>query len=101
MLSKTVIDHLRQKIGAGNVYHEKEDLLVLGYDATPEIAGLPEVAVFPENREGLEAALQVSRQEGLGRHPARRGNRPLRRQHPFPGRHGSRPHPDEPDPGDR
>ncbi|MDD4998696.1 MAG: hypothetical protein PHI99_11145, partial [Syntrophales bacterium] len=65
MISKNVIDHLRRKIGAQNVYHEREDLLVLGYDATPEIEGLPEVAVFPENREGLEAALEVSRQEGL------------------------------------
>lgn len=65
MLSRTVIDHLRQKVGTGNVYHEREDLLVYGYDATPEIAGLPEVAVFPENREGLQAALEVSRREGL------------------------------------
>jgi len=65
MLSRTIIDHLRQRVGAGNVYHEREDLLVYGYDATPEIAGLPEVAVFPENREGLQAALEVSRQEGL------------------------------------
>ncbi len=65
MLSKAVIDHLRQKVGAGNVYHEREDLLVYGYDATPEIEGLPEVAVFPENREGLQAALEVSRREGL------------------------------------
>jgi len=65
MISKTVIDHLRRRIGTGNVYHDREDMLVLGYDATPEIEGLPEVAVFPENREGLEAALEVSRQEGL------------------------------------
>ena len=65
MLNKTVIDHLRQKVGAGNVYHEREDLLVYGYDATPEIAGFPDVAVFPENREGLQAALEVSRREGL------------------------------------
>jgi glycolate oxidase len=65
VLNKTVIDHLRQKVGAGNVYHEREDLLVYGYDATPEIAGFPDVAVFPENREGLQAALEVSRGEGL------------------------------------
>jgi len=65
MISKTVIDHLRRKVGAGNVYHDREDLLVLGYDATPEIEGLPEVAVFPENREGLQTALSVSREEGL------------------------------------
>ena len=70
MLNKTVIDHLRQKVGAGNVYHEREDLLVYGYDATPEIAGFPDVAVFPENREGLQAALEVSRREGLAVTPA-------------------------------
>ena len=65
MLNRTVIDHLRQRVGSGNVYHEKEDLLVYGYDATPEIAGLPEVVVFPETREGLQFALEVSRQEGF------------------------------------
>ena len=65
MLSKTVIDHLIQKVGARNVYHEKEDLLVYSYDATPEIQALPDVAVFPENMEGLQAALSVSREEGL------------------------------------
>lgn len=65
MLSKTVIDLLRQKVGAGNVYSEREDLLVYGYDATPEITGLPDVAVFPESREGLLAALEVSCREGL------------------------------------
>ena len=65
MLSKNVIDHLRQKVGAGNVYQEKEDLLVYGYDATPEIQGLPDVAVFPENMEGLRDALSVCREEGL------------------------------------
>jgi len=65
MLSKALIDHLRQKVGSGNVYEEKEDLLVYGYDATPEIEGLPEVAVFPQNMEGLRAALSVCRDEGL------------------------------------
>lgn len=65
LLNKTLLDHLRQKVGAGNVYHEKEDLLVYGYDATPEIAGFPDVAVFPENRDGLRAALEISREEGL------------------------------------
>jgi glycolate oxidase len=65
MLRKTVIDHLREKVGEKNVYHEKEDLIVCGYDATPEIHGLPDVAVFPENNEGLEAALSLCRDEGL------------------------------------
>ena len=65
MLTKAVIDHLRQKVGSGNVYHEPEDLLVYGYDATPETRGLPEVAVFPVNIEGVKAALAVCREEGL------------------------------------
>lgn len=69
MLSKTIMDHLRSRIGSGNVYHETEDLLVLGYDATPEIAGLPDVAVFPENVDGLKVALDVCRQEGLSLTP--------------------------------
>ncbi|MBE0556167.1 MAG: FAD-binding oxidoreductase, partial [Proteobacteria bacterium] len=65
MLTKPVIDHLRQKVGAGNVYHEREDLLVYGYDATPETSGIPDVAVFPVSVEGLRAALAVCREEGL------------------------------------
>jgi glycolate oxidase len=65
MLTKALIDHLRQKVGSGNVYHEREDLLVYGYDATPEIRGIPDVAVFPENIDGLKAALAFSRDEGL------------------------------------
>jgi glycolate oxidase len=65
MLNRTIIDHLRQKVGAGNVYHEREDLLVYGYDATPELKGIPDVAVFPENLAGLEAAVEVARREGL------------------------------------
>jgi glycolate oxidase len=65
MLTKTVIDHLRQTVGSKNVYQEREDLLVYGYDATPEIQGLPDVAVFPDSLEGLKAALAVSRDEGL------------------------------------
>ncbi len=65
MLTKAVIDHLRQKVGAGNVYHEREDLIVYGYDATPETRGIPEVAVFPVNLEGLKAALAISREEGF------------------------------------
>lgn len=65
MLSKTAVDHLRSKVGAENVYTEKEDLLVYGYDATPELHGYPEVAVFPKDREALRAALDLARQEGL------------------------------------
>ncbi|OHE27950.1 MAG: glycolate oxidase subunit GlcD [Syntrophus sp. RIFOXYC2_FULL_54_9] len=65
MLTKAVIDHLRAKVGAENVYHEREDLLVYGYDATPEIEGLPDVAVFPDSVEGVKAALSVCRDERM------------------------------------
>jgi len=69
MLNRTIIDHLRREVGAGNVYHEKEDLLVLGYDATPEISALPDVAVFPHNIDGLRAALETCRRESLALTP--------------------------------
>jgi glycolate oxidase len=38
---------------------------VYGYDATPATSGFPDVAVFPENIEGLKAALTLSREQGL------------------------------------
>ena len=65
MLNKTALDRLIQNVGSRNVYHEKEDLLVYGYDSTPEILGMPDVVVFPENVEALQAALAVGRDEGL------------------------------------
>ena len=63
MLTKAVIDHLRQKVGAGNVYHEPEDLLVYGYDATPETGGaFPDVAVLPhEHRRSQGRADRLPR----------------------------------------
>ncbi len=69
MLTKAAIDRLRQKVGTGNVYHEREDLLVYGYDGTPETAGIPDVAVFPQDGEGLKAALAFCRDEGLSLTP--------------------------------
>lgn len=65
MLSKTAIQHLCDKLGAENVAHEKEDLLVLGYDSTPGVHHLPEVAVFPTTSEGVLAAMEVAQREGL------------------------------------
>ncbi len=65
MLNKTALDRLIRNVGSRNVYYEKEDLLVYGYDSTPEILGRPDVVVFPENSEALQAALAVSRDEGL------------------------------------
>ena len=81
MLSKKIIDHLRQKVGAGNVYQEKEDLLAYGYDATPEIQGLPDVAVFSETMGRVAGRpFSMPRRRAYG-HPSRGGDRPFRRQH--------------------
>jgi len=65
MISKTAIQHLVDTLGATNVAYEKEDLLVLGYDSTPGIHHLPEVAVFPTTAEGVLTAMEIAQREGL------------------------------------
>ncbi|AMV73814.1 D-lactate/glycolate dehydrogenase, FAD-binding protein [Desulfuromonas sp. DDH964] len=65
MISKTAIEHLQQRLGTANVAFEKEDLLVLGYDSTPGVHHLPEVAVYPTSSEGVLAAMEIARSEGL------------------------------------
>jgi glycolate oxidase len=65
MISKTAIQHLIDKLGPANVAYEKEDLLVLGYDSTPGIHHLPEIAVFPTTAEGVLAAMDIAQREGL------------------------------------
>ena len=65
MISKTALAQLGEKLGPKNVYHEKEDLLVLGYDATPGVHHLPEVVVYPTSTEGVVSALELARLEGL------------------------------------
>jgi len=65
MISKTAIEQLIEKLGAENVASEKEDLLVLGYDSTPGIHYLPDVAVYPTSREGVLAAMEIAGREGL------------------------------------
>ena len=37
MISQTAIAHLVEQLGRENVYHEKEDLLLYGYDSTPGV----------------------------------------------------------------
>jgi len=65
MISKTAIDHLVGNLGPKNVLHEKEDLLVLGYDSTPGVHHLPEVVVYPTCLEQVLFALEIARREGL------------------------------------
>ncbi len=65
MISQTAIGHLIEKLGAENVLHEKEDLLVLGYDSTPGVHHLPEVVVYPTSTEQVRSAMEIARREGL------------------------------------
>ncbi len=65
MISSTAIQHLIDALGKDNVYNEKEDLLLYGYDSTPGIHHLPDVAVFPKDTEGVQKALEIARREGL------------------------------------
>jgi glycolate oxidase len=65
MISKTAIQHLVEKLGPKNVYHEKEDLLLYGYDSTPGVHHLPEVAVFPTTTAQVFATIEIARREGL------------------------------------
>ena len=51
MISTTALQHLIERLGKENVYSEKEDLLLYGYDSTPGVHHLPEVAVFPTTTE--------------------------------------------------
>ena len=65
MLSKAKVDHLVERFGRENVYSEMEDLLVLGYDAVPEMHYVPDVVVYPRSVEDVVFAVDYCRQEGL------------------------------------
>jgi len=64
-MRRAFIASLQQLLGRENVYHEPEDLLVLGYDSTPGVHHLPGVAVYPTSAEGVWAAMEIARREGL------------------------------------
>lgn len=61
---KAAIARLQQLVGANDVYHEAEDLLVLGYDATPGVHYLPAAVVYPRTIEQVEGVMAVAREEG-------------------------------------
>lgn len=65
MISQTVIQQLIDKLGKENVVTEAEDLLVLGYDATPGLYHAPDVVVYPTSTEAVQDALRIARNEGL------------------------------------
>lgn len=51
MIAQRILDKLIQKLGKENVVSEEEDLLVLGYDATPGLHHAPDVVVYPTSTE--------------------------------------------------
>jgi len=65
MIAKSILDRLTQKLGKDNVVFEQEDLLVLGYDATPGLYHAPDVVVYPTSTEAVKEALLIARDEGL------------------------------------
>jgi glycolate oxidase len=65
MISQTLITRLQKILGADNVLHEREDLLVLGYDSTPGLQHLPDVAVYPTSTEQVVQVMEIAREERL------------------------------------
>ena len=65
MLTDAAVKRLANIVGAKNVLHEREDLLVLGYDSTPEVHHLPDVVVYPTRAEQLPDLLAFARNEEL------------------------------------
>jgi len=65
MLSDAAVKRLEEIVGGKHVLYEQEDLLVLGYDATPEVHHLPDVVVYPTRAEQLPELLEFARTEGL------------------------------------
>lgn len=65
MISKNIIETLCRELGKENVVWEEEDLLVLGYDATPGLHHAPDVVVYPTSTEAVQAAIRIAREEKL------------------------------------
>lgn len=65
MISRTAIDQLIEELGRDNVYFEQEDLLLYGYDSTPGVHCMPDVAVFPRSTEGVRTAVRIAREHAL------------------------------------
>ncbi len=65
MIAKNILNQLIQQLGKENVVFTEEDLLVLGYDATPGLHHAPDVVVYPTSTEAVQDAMQIAREEGL------------------------------------
>ncbi|MCD6581430.1 MAG: FAD-binding protein [Desulfuromusa sp.] len=65
MISQSILDKLCHELGKENVAYEEEDLLVLGYDATPGLHHAPDVVAYPTSTEAVQAAIKIAREEKL------------------------------------
>ena len=65
MITEDIRTALIQALGKENVIHEPEDLLVLGYDATPGLYHRPDVVVYPTSTETVQSALLIARKHKI------------------------------------
>ncbi|NOQ41044.1 MAG: FAD-binding protein [Desulfuromusa sp.] len=65
MITQSILDRLCHELGKENVAHEEEDLLVLGYDATPGLHRTPDVVVYPTSTAAVQTAMQIAREEQM------------------------------------
>ena len=65
MIAKNILNQLIQQLGKENVVFTEEDLLVLGYDATPGLHHAPDIVVYPTSTEAVQAAMQIAREEKM------------------------------------
>ncbi len=65
MAMTKLFEILTNKLGKDNVVFEKEDLLVLGYDATPGLHHLPDVVVYPTTTEQVRDVLLIAREHKM------------------------------------
>jgi len=65
MVSEDIKSALIQILGKENVIHEPEDLLVLGYDATPGLSHAPDIVVYPTSTETVQSALLLARKHEI------------------------------------
>jgi len=65
MITKAALKHLQEAFGKENILHEKEDMFVFGYDATPGIHHLPDLVIYPRSTEDVSRAINFAAAEGL------------------------------------
>lgn len=65
MIAENILHQLTRTLGKENVVYETEDLLVLGYDATPGLYHQPDVVVYPTSTDQVREIVLLARREKL------------------------------------